>query len=130
MIFLNLREEQYKCNNFIYDNSTWAATTITDWDLVCDRAFYASNPPTMYMLGMAISMVLMGGVSDTYGRQRTCLACQIILVIFSWAQMGANSVAVFSFIRLVQGSRIKYINYRYINEGNYDIFGHLVDVGA
>lgn len=95
--------KQYHCTSFIFDQSDWTATTITDWKLVCQRAYSATYPDTMYYAGQAVSMVLMGSVSDVYGRQRTCLLCQIILVIFSFAQLAAADVATFSFIRFVQG---------------------------
>ena len=55
------------------------------------------------MGGMAVSMVLMGSVSDNYGRQRTCLWCQVVLVIFSFLQMASQSVVFFSVCRFVHG---------------------------
>ena len=52
-------------------------TLKSEWNLVCDHAYDATYPDTLYMGGMAVSMVLMGSVSDNYGRQRTCLWCQV-----------------------------------------------------
>ena len=77
--------------------------SVKDWELVCQRAYSATYPDTLYYAGQAVSMVLMGSVSDVYGRQRTCLLCQVILVIFSFAQLAAAGVGTFSFIRFVQG---------------------------
>ena len=36
----------------------------------------AAIPDELYMAGMAVSMLSMGGVSDMYGRKTTLLFCQ------------------------------------------------------
>ena len=59
----------FKCTDFVFDHSVWEKTTITEFELICDKSKKAEVPDAVYMAGMAVSMVLMGGVSDMYGRQ-------------------------------------------------------------
>lgn len=93
----------FKCTNFAFDNSTWHKTVITEWNLVCDQAAEAAVPDEAYMIGMAISMLTMGGVSDMYGRRRTLFWCHFALCIISFAQIFAHNLYGFAVTRFFQG---------------------------
>jgi len=96
-------EENLKCTDFVFDHSVWEKTTMTEFELICDKSKKAEVPDAVYMAGMAVSMVLMGGVSDMYGRQRTLFWCNFFLVISSFLQIPMQNVAAFSAMRFFQG---------------------------
>ena len=59
------------------DKSVWSETTVTSWDLICENEEKKALPDELYMAGMAVSMLTMGGVSDMYGRKTTLFWCQV-----------------------------------------------------
>lgn len=93
----------YACNDFVYDNSTWTNTVVTEFNLVCDNSEEAAVPDEAYMIGMAISMLTMGGVSDMYGRRRTLFWCQLCLCIVSFGQIFSQNLYGFAASRFFQG---------------------------
>ena len=96
-------EENLKCTDFVFDNSTWTKTTVTEFGTICDNSQKGEIPDSAYMAGMATSMVLMGGVSDMYGRQRTLFWCNLFLVLASFLQIPMKSIAGFAAMRFFQG---------------------------
>lgn len=58
---------------------------------------------TAYLLGYAISMLCMGGVSDQLGRKKSYLIVTGIFSISSLLLMTTSSITVFTLLRLLQG---------------------------
>ncbi|XP_015794157.1 solute carrier family 22 member 3-like [Tetranychus urticae] len=56
------------CTKWVYAESFLTKTIISEWDLVCDRAWLVSITQSLYMCGMTISALLCGHFSDKYGR--------------------------------------------------------------
>ena len=58
---------------------------------------------TATLAGLALGQVLLGSLSDTFGRRRPLLAGLAVYVVTSAALMLADSIAVFTALRFVQG---------------------------
>ncbi|WP_298458798.1 multidrug effflux MFS transporter [uncultured Cellulomonas sp.] len=58
---------------------------------------------TASLAGLALGQVLIGSLSDTFGRRRPLLGGLAVYVVTSAALMVADSMAVFTALRLVQG---------------------------
>lgn len=56
------------CKVFEHDRSFHKRTLVNQFDLVCDRAWYASLSQTFHQLGYAVSGILLGYISDKHGR--------------------------------------------------------------
>ncbi|CAH1381289.1 unnamed protein product [Tenebrio molitor] len=68
------------CTAHEFDRSTFTETIITEWDLVCDRAYLANLAQTVTMLGILFGNCLFGYLSDKFGR-RNPLICAVVLQV-------------------------------------------------
>ncbi|XP_017595221.1 solute carrier family 22 member 16 isoform X3 [Corvus cornix cornix] len=61
----------FPCSDgFLYDDTKWKSTVVTQWDLVCDREWLAKLIQPTFMLGVLIGAVIFGDIADRLGRQR------------------------------------------------------------
>ncbi|XP_027603661.1 uncharacterized protein LOC114002094 isoform X2 [Pipra filicauda] len=61
----------FSCSDgFLYDDTKWKSTVVTQWDLVCDREWLAKLIQPTFMLGVLIGAVIFGDIADRLGRQR------------------------------------------------------------
>ncbi|CAL4114125.1 unnamed protein product [Meganyctiphanes norvegica] len=70
-----------RCNKWYFDRSTFDTTIVTEYNLVCDRRWLSSSVQVCYMLGFLVGSLIMGDISDRFGRRRTSLFCSVSLVI-------------------------------------------------
>jgi OCT family organic cation transporter-like MFS transporter 4/5 len=82
------------CKSWSYDTSFYESSIITEWDLVCDKSWLVSFSQSSYMIGMMVSTILFGYLSDKYGRRLVIMGGIVIEVIagfscafsYSWIQ--------------------------------------------
>ncbi|NXU54550.1 S22AG protein, partial [Turnix velox] len=64
-------KSMFPCSDgFLYDDTKWKSTVVTQWDLVCDREWLAKLIQPTFMLGVLIGAVIFGDIADRLGRQR------------------------------------------------------------
>ncbi|XP_042336381.1 solute carrier family 22 member 16 isoform X2 [Sceloporus undulatus] len=56
-------------DGFIYDQSKWQSTIVTEWDLVCQREWLAKLTQPTFMLGVLFGAVIFGDIADRMGRR-------------------------------------------------------------
>ncbi|KAJ6654226.1 hypothetical protein lerEdw1_007323 [Lerista edwardsae] len=72
-----------------YDESVFASTIVTEWDLVCEFRTLKQMAQSVYMAGVLVGAIVFGSLSDKFGRKA--------LLIWSYLQMAvAGSCAAFS----------------------------------
>jgi len=59
------------CTRYEYDRSEYQTTTISEFDLVCEREYLVSTSKSIYQAGYAFSSLFVGYMSDRYGRAPT-----------------------------------------------------------
>ncbi|KAM9302328.1 solute carrier family 22 member 20-like [Gastrophryne carolinensis] len=69
-------------NGWVYDNSVFSSTIVTEWDLVCDLRKMRQVAQSIYMAGVLIGAPILGSLSDRFGR-RTVLAASYLLIAVS-----------------------------------------------
>ncbi|XP_072932786.1 organic cation transporter protein-like isoform X2 [Epargyreus clarus] len=57
------------CSSYKYDHSTFEETIISQWDLVCDKAWLKNLTQTIFMLGILVGNMVFGHLSDRFGRR-------------------------------------------------------------
>nr|XP_057913359.1 solute carrier family 22 member 16 [Doryrhamphus excisus]XP_057913360.1 solute carrier family 22 member 16 [Doryrhamphus excisus]XP_057913361.1 solute carrier family 22 member 16 [Doryrhamphus excisus]XP_057913362.1 solute carrier family 22 member 16 [Doryrhamphus excisus] len=75
--------------NFAYDHSEVYQSIVTDWDLVCDRAWLAKLCQPTFMLGVLVGALVFGDIADRVGRVK-------ILMFTSFCQFALGVCVAFS----------------------------------
>ncbi|XP_068117165.1 solute carrier family 22 member 6-A-like [Hyperolius riggenbachi] len=79
----NTDAETRSCTNgWEYDRDEFSSTIITDWDLVCSNKHRRQLAQSLYMAGVLVGAIILGGLSDKYGRRA--------LLIWSYLQMAVT----------------------------------------
>ena len=52
---------------------------VYEWKLVCEDEYQTSLIGSLYFVGLTIGSILIGRLTDAFGRQRTCLYCLVLL---------------------------------------------------
>ncbi|XP_048362898.1 solute carrier family 22 member 6-A-like [Sphaerodactylus townsendi] len=69
-------------DGWTYDRSVFTSTIISEWDLVCDSRTLRQMAQSIYMAGVLIGSVLIGSLSDRFGRKA--------LIVWCYLQMGVS----------------------------------------
>ena len=104
-------KSNFKCVEWIYKESLYGTTTVTDWDLVCLKSHLKAVTQNAFILGTGCS-VFTGILSDKLGR-RTALLLMITLMVFvlnitqflmhSAILDAEEKFIIFTFSRFLQG---------------------------
>ncbi|XP_027527876.1 solute carrier family 22 member 6-A-like, partial [Neopelma chrysocephalum] len=63
-----------------YDRSVYVATIVTEWDLVCGYRQLRQMAQSIYMAGVLLGALVLGGLSDRFGRKA--------MLMWSYLQLG------------------------------------------
>ncbi|KAM9258892.1 uncharacterized protein RDI95_015100 [Morus bassanus] len=63
-----------------YDRSIYVATIVSEWDLVCSYRQLRQMAQSIYMAGVLVGALVLGGLSDRFGRKA--------MLIWSYLQLG------------------------------------------
>ena len=85
-----------KCNQWSYDKSFYQSSIISEWDLVCDKSWLASFSQSSYMIGMMVSTILFGFLSDKYGRRPVIMIGIVIEILAGLSS--AFSYSIYQFL--------------------------------
>ncbi|XP_042209976.1 organic cation transporter protein-like isoform X3 [Homarus americanus] len=67
------------CNEWVYDTSMFTSTTVSEFDLTCERSGLAPLAGSMYMVGMLLGAITIGDFADRFGRKLGILLSVILL---------------------------------------------------
>ncbi|MXQ90712.1 hypothetical protein E5288_WYG016257 [Bos mutus] len=60
-------------HGWIYDNSTFPSTIVTEWDLVCSHRALRQLAQSLYMMGVLLGAMTFGCLADRLGRQKVLI---------------------------------------------------------
>ncbi|XP_012633405.1 solute carrier family 22 member 12 [Microcebus murinus] len=69
-------------DGWVYDRSTFTATIVTKWDLVCDSQALKPMAQSIYLAGMLVGAAISGPASDRFGRR--------LVLTWSYLQMAMS----------------------------------------
>ncbi|XP_073419602.1 solute carrier family 22 member 7 [Dendrobates tinctorius] len=87
-----------------YEHSTFSSTTVTQWDLVCDRKWMNQAAATFFFLGLTIGSLICGFLSDRFGRRKILLVSFLVSAVFGAMSALSVSYVMFSICRLLWGA--------------------------
>ncbi|XP_076609968.1 solute carrier family 22 member 6-B [Chaetodon auriga] len=101
------RTERVPCGHgWVYSKETFQSTTVTEWDLVCNRAVLNSLGSSIYMFGLLVGSVVFGAMADRYGRRFVLLLSIALQTVFGVAVAFAPNFVVYVILRFVVGTTI------------------------
>ncbi|KAH8363040.1 hypothetical protein KR084_004647 [Drosophila pseudotakahashii] len=96
--------ETKSCSRYVYDQSKYLNSAVTEWDLVCGRDFMAATSDSLFMLGVLLGSIVFGQLSDKYGRKPILFASLVIQVLFGVLAGVAPEYFTYTFARLMVGA--------------------------
>lgn len=83
------------CNSWIYDEHVFGHSVSNEWDLVCERKWQKSLVQSSYMGCLMLGVIIIGNLSDRYGRRIVAVWSSILLALSSVACVFSNSFYFF-----------------------------------
>lgn len=69
-----------KCSQFEFDKSVH--TLVSEFDLVCDKSWVTASIISIQMIGMMLGSIVVGNISDLFGRKRPFISSMALLFVF------------------------------------------------
>ncbi|XP_056407649.1 solute carrier family 22 member 7-like [Hyla sarda] len=86
-----------------YDRTTFYSTTVTQWDLVCDKKWMNQAAATIFFMGLTTGSLICGFLSDRFGRRNILLVSFLVSAVFGVISAFGASYIMFSICRLLCG---------------------------
>ncbi|KAH8381993.1 hypothetical protein KR009_001276 [Drosophila setifemur] len=96
--------ETRSCSHYVYDQSKYLNSAVTEWDLVCGRGFLAATSDSLFMLGVLLGSIVFGQLSDKYGRKPILFASLVIQVMFGVLAGVAPEYFTYTLARVMVGA--------------------------
>ncbi|XP_049885643.1 organic cation transporter protein-like [Pectinophora gossypiella] len=91
------------CLRYDYDTSPMESTVVSEWGLICDRAWLASFTQTILQLGVLVGSVIFGFLADRYGRKHTFLLAVVSLICLGLGVPFSPDYVTFTVLRFFLG---------------------------
>uniref|UniRef100_A0A182T0M2 Major facilitator superfamily (MFS) profile domain-containing protein n=1 Tax=Anopheles maculatus TaxID=74869 RepID=A0A182T0M2_9DIPT len=92
------------CHQWVYDRSKFESSTVTEWDMVCDRSWLRASADSLFMVGVMLGSIGFGYLSDKYGRKPIFFASLVLQVIFGVLAGIAPEFFTYTLARMVVGA--------------------------
>ncbi|ESO84001.1 hypothetical protein LOTGIDRAFT_108318 [Lottia gigantea] len=104
MDVVNGNISRLKCNDWVYDTSTYHNTFVSEFNLVCDDTIYRSHANMLFMFGKMLGSLVFGIIADRFGRKKSFIISVLIDLFCSMAIAFSPSVWVFFILRMLVGA--------------------------
>uniref|UniRef100_A0A8C5W6P1 Solute carrier family 22 member 6 n=1 Tax=Microcebus murinus TaxID=30608 RepID=A0A8C5W6P1_MICMU len=97
-------------NGWIYDNSTFPSTIVTEWDLVCSHRALRQMAQSLYMVGVLLGAMLFGYLADRLGRRKVLILNYLQTAVSGTCAAFAPNFPVYCTFRLLSGMSLASIS--------------------
>ncbi|XP_008050782.1 solute carrier family 22 member 6 isoform X2 [Carlito syrichta] len=93
-------------NGWIYDNSTFPSTIVTEWDLVCSHRALRQLGQSLYMVGVLLGAMIFGYLADRLGRRKMLILNYLQTAVSGTCTAFAPNFPVYCAFRLLSGMSV------------------------
>ncbi|XP_036619805.1 solute carrier family 22 member 11-like [Trichosurus vulpecula] len=93
-------------DGWVYDQSLFTSSIVTEWDLVCDSQTLKSLPQSIFFAGILVGYLIWGYFSDRFGRKGMLSPSYLMLAVSSIGVAFAQSFPVYCCLRFLLGFSI------------------------
>ncbi|KAJ1147789.1 hypothetical protein NDU88_000648 [Pleurodeles waltl] len=90
-------------HGWAYDHSQFTSTIATQWDLVCERKWLNQASATFFFIGVTIGAILIGYLSDRFGRRTMLFVCFVFTLVFGMAAAASINYPMLAVFRSLSG---------------------------
>ncbi|XP_069571487.1 solute carrier family 22 member 7-like [Brachyistius frenatus] len=90
-------------NGWVYDNSTFKSTLVTEWDLVCSRKWMNKATAAIFFIGVMFGAPVFGFLGDRFGRRPLLLVSYLTSLTFAVLSAFSTSYVMFVIMRFFTG---------------------------
>ncbi|XP_077183568.1 solute carrier family 22 member 6-B-like [Paroedura picta] len=90
-------------DGWLYDNSTFASTIVTEWDLVCNLQPLKNLAQSLFMAGMLVGAFIFGDLSDRFGRRLILIWSLLLVAIMGSGAALSATFAAYCACRFLSG---------------------------
>ncbi|XP_078496728.1 solute carrier family 22 member 7-like [Lissotriton helveticus] len=90
-------------HGWTYDHSQFTSTIATQWDLVCERKWLNQASATFFFIGVTVGSILIGYLSDRYGRRTMLLVTSVFALLSGMAAAASVNYLMFAVFRSLLG---------------------------
>ncbi|XP_049635615.1 solute carrier family 22 member 6 isoform X2 [Suncus etruscus] len=93
-------------DGWIYDNSTFPSTIVTEWDLVCPHRALRQLAQSLYMVGVLLGATVFGYLADRLGRRKVLILNYLQTAVSGTCTAFAPNFSLYCFFRLLSGMSV------------------------
>ncbi|KAI4530044.1 hypothetical protein MG293_019900 [Ovis ammon polii] len=93
-------------HGWIYDNSTFPSTIVTEWDLVCTRKTLVQLSQSIFMAGILVGSLMSGIMADRLGRLKVLTWSYLLLVVSGTCAAFALNFSAYCVCRFLLGMAV------------------------
>ncbi|XP_054853671.1 organic anion transporter 3-like isoform X2 [Eublepharis macularius] len=101
-------------DGWLYDNSTFSSTLVTEWDLVCNLQPLKNLAQSLFMAGVLVGAFIFGDLSDRFGRRLILIWSLLLVAVMGSGAALSAGFATYCVFRFLSGVGISGFLLNYI----------------